>query len=78
MTATVESIHRNDLVTYDGRACVLRGADPGGVRDRRAYLEDTATGERLAIPLDAVTRAARHRLHRCLHTTATPPAQPTV
>jgi hypothetical protein len=40
-----------DLVTYDGRAYVLRGFDPMGVPDRRAELEDPETGERTSVPL---------------------------
>jgi hypothetical protein len=34
-----------DLVTYRGRAYVLRGLDPMSVDVRRAHLEDAATGE---------------------------------
>ena len=44
-----------DRVTYGGRTCVLRGLDPMSVPDRRAHLEDVATGERLAVPLLDVT-----------------------
>ena len=40
-----------DLVTYRGRAYVLRGLDPMSVDARRAHLEDTATGERLWVDL---------------------------
>ena len=41
-----------DDVTYQGRPCVLRGLDPMSVDDRRALLEDVATGERFWVPLD--------------------------
>ena len=40
-----------DLVTYDGAVYVLRGLDPMSVPDRRAELEDPATGERVRVPL---------------------------
>ncbi|HEX9380722.1 MAG TPA: hypothetical protein VF891_04415 [Gaiellaceae bacterium] len=43
-----------DLVTYQGCAYVLRGLDPMGVLDRRAELEDPATGELILVPLDEV------------------------
>jgi hypothetical protein len=43
-----------DLVTYQGRAYVLRGLDPMGVPERRAELEDPASGERLFVPLEEV------------------------
>jgi len=43
-----------DLVIYQGRAYVLRGLDPMGVPDRRAELEDPASGERLFVPLEEV------------------------
>jgi hypothetical protein len=40
-----------ELVTYQGRAYVLRGLDPMGVPDRRAELEDPETGEQISVPL---------------------------
>jgi hypothetical protein len=40
-----------DLVTYRGRAYVLRGLDPMSVDSRRAHLEDAATGERMWVDL---------------------------
>jgi len=43
-----------DLVTYDGAVYVLRGLEPMSVPDRRAELEDPATGERLRVPLSEV------------------------
>ena len=44
-----------DLVTYKGRAYVLRGLDPMGVPDRHVQLEDPATGEQLSVPLAEVS-----------------------
>jgi hypothetical protein len=44
-----------DLVTYKGRAYVLRGLDPMGVADRRAELEDPETGEHVSVPLAEVS-----------------------
>jgi len=44
-----------DLVTYKGRAYVLRGLDPMGVPDRRAELEDPETGEYVSVPLAEVS-----------------------
>jgi hypothetical protein len=41
-----------NLVTYRGRAYVLRGLDPMSVDGRRAHLEDASTGERLWVSLD--------------------------
>ena len=46
-----------DLVTYDGAVYVLRGLDPMSVPDRRAELEDPATGERVRVPLSEVEEA---------------------
>jgi len=40
-----------DLITFQGRAHVLRGLDPMSVDARRAQLEDVATGERLWVDL---------------------------
>jgi hypothetical protein len=44
-----------DLVTYKGRAYVLRGLDPMGVPDRRVELEDAETGEHVSAPLAEVS-----------------------
>jgi hypothetical protein len=43
-----------DHLTYEGRLFVLVGLDPMGVTDRRAELEDPATGERLFVPVCAL------------------------
>jgi hypothetical protein len=43
-----------DLVTYQGQPYVLRGLDPMSVPDRRAELEDPASGERIRVPLAEV------------------------
>ena len=39
-----------DLVQYDGNLYVLRGVEPMSVDERKAELEDPATGERLRVP----------------------------
>jgi hypothetical protein len=44
-----------DLVTYKGRAYVLRGLDPMGVPDRHVELEDAETGEHVSAPLAEVS-----------------------
>lgn len=44
-----------ELVTYQGRAYVLRGLDPMGVLDRRVELEDPDTGEQISAPLVEVS-----------------------
>ena len=44
-----------NLVTYHGRAYVLRGFDPMGVPDRHAELEDPESGERISVPLAEVS-----------------------
>ena len=44
-----------DLVTYQGRAYVLRGLEPMSVPNRRAELEDPDSGEVIAAPLDEVS-----------------------
>jgi len=44
-----------DLVTYQGRAYVLRGLDPMSVPDRHAELEDPDTGELVSAPLTEVS-----------------------
>ena len=52
-----------DLVTYDGAVYVLRGLDPMSVPDRRAELEDPATGGRVRVPLaDVEERPAEPRV----------------
>jgi hypothetical protein len=44
-----------DLVTYQGRAYVLRGLDPMGVPDRHVQLEDPETGQQISAPLAEVS-----------------------
>jgi hypothetical protein len=59
MTLTASSapaaVEIGDLVTYQGRAYVLRGLDPMSVPDRRAELEDPQTGEVIFVPLAEVS-----------------------
>jgi len=43
-----------DLVLYHGRAYYLRGLDPMSVPDRQAFIEDAATGEPVAVPIDEI------------------------
>jgi hypothetical protein len=45
-----------DLVTYKGRAYVLRGLEPMSVPNRRAELEDPETGEVVVVPLAEVSQ----------------------
>jgi len=40
-----------NLVTYQGRAYVLRGLEPMSLTDRRAELEDPETGAVILVPL---------------------------
>jgi hypothetical protein len=47
-----------DLVTYQGSVYVLRGLEPMSVPDRRAELEDPASGELLTVPFDEVSEHA--------------------
>ena len=44
-----------DLVTYQGRAYVLRGLEPMSMPNRRAELEDPDSGEVIVVPLDEVS-----------------------
>jgi hypothetical protein len=46
-----------DEVIYHGRVLVLRGIEPMSVPCRRAEVEDPATGERFAVPLDELEEA---------------------
>ena len=46
-----------DFVSWRGRLCVLRGIDPMSVPERRADVEDCATGERVRPPLDELAPA---------------------
>lgn len=46
-----------DFVTWRGRLCVLRGIDPMSVAQRRADLEECASGERHRPPLDELEAA---------------------
>jgi hypothetical protein len=41
-----------DHVIHQGRVLVLLGHDPMSVPDRRAEVQDPATGERFHVPLD--------------------------
>ena len=43
-----------DPVIWQGRSYLLRGFDPMSMPDRQAYLEDEASGERIAVPVDEV------------------------
>jgi hypothetical protein len=45
----------DDLVTWKGRAYVLRGFDPIGVPDQLAQLEESETGDVITAPLSEVT-----------------------
>jgi hypothetical protein len=44
-----------DLVTYQGRAYVLRGLEPMSMPNRRAELEDPESGEVVVVPLAEVS-----------------------
>jgi hypothetical protein len=46
-----------DKVIHQGRVLVLLGHDPMSVPDRRAEVEDPATGERVFVPLDELRPA---------------------
>ena len=45
-----------DLVTYQGRAYVLRGLEPMSVPNRRVELEDPESGEVVVVPLAEVSQ----------------------
>jgi len=45
-----------DLVTYQGRAYVLRGLEPMSMPNRRAELEDPESGEAIVVPLAEVSQ----------------------
>jgi len=45
-----------DLVTYQGRAYVLRGLEPMSMPKRRAELEDPESGEVVVVPLAEVSQ----------------------
>jgi hypothetical protein len=46
-----------DHVIYQGRVLMLLGHDPMSVPDRRAEVQDPATGERFQVPLDELREA---------------------
>jgi hypothetical protein len=46
-----------DLVTYRGRAYVLRGLEPMSVPDRHAELEDPESGERVSVLLEELAES---------------------
>jgi hypothetical protein len=50
-----------DLVIWQGRRYRLRGFDPMSVPDRNAYLDDEATGARVAVPVGEVTPLCPHQ-----------------
>jgi hypothetical protein len=47
-----------DLVTYEGKQYVLCGLEPMSVPERRAEIEDPATGERLVVPFATLADSA--------------------
>ena len=49
----------DDLVGHHGRLYFVRGVDPAGVSDARAYLEDAETGEPKTVPLRELRRGRR-------------------
>ena len=46
-----------DLVIHNGRVLVLLGHDPMSVPDRRAQVQDPATGEQLEVRYDELVQA---------------------
>jgi hypothetical protein len=46
-----------ELVSYEGKLYVLRGVEPMSVSDRKAELEDPASGERLRAPCAEIEEA---------------------
>jgi hypothetical protein len=49
------AVEIGDLVTYEGKAYVLRGLEPMSVPDRRVELEDPENGELVVVPLAEVS-----------------------
>jgi hypothetical protein len=43
-----------DILTHDGKRYVVLGFDPEGVTPRVIYVEDAATGGRIALPFEGV------------------------
>jgi hypothetical protein len=43
-----------EILTFEGKAYVLRGLDPMGVPDRRLVLEDMETGVQVIVPVSAL------------------------
>jgi len=52
----VAAMEIGDLVTYQGRAYVLRGLEPMSMPNRRAELEDPESGEVVVVPLAEVSQ----------------------
>jgi hypothetical protein len=48
-----------DLVVHDGKLYLLRGVEPMSVDERKAELEDPATGERLRVLCAEIEEAPR-------------------
>jgi hypothetical protein len=48
-----------DLVLHQGKLYVLRGVEPMSVHERKAELEDPATGERLRVPCAEIEEPPR-------------------
>jgi hypothetical protein len=53
-----------DILTHDGRRYVVLGFDPEGVTPRMIYLEDAATGARVALPFESVSLTGRRPARR--------------
>jgi hypothetical protein len=50
-----------EQVIYRGREVILIGHDPMSVPDRRAQVQDAATGERFEVAYDELEEAAPER-----------------
>ena len=59
MCGDAAALSIGDPISWEGRACVLRGIDPMSVSDRRVELEDVESGERFRVPLSELCRARR-------------------
>lgn len=57
MDPSPAALQIGDFVIWRGRLFVLRGIDPMSVPNRRADIEECATGERMRAPLDEISPA---------------------
>jgi hypothetical protein len=59
-------MEKGDIITYEGRRCVLEGFTPMSVQPPGVFLRDLETGERFQIPARTFAKQIEQQLRRRL------------